>query len=297
MPSYTAFRLNIQSDFLLPELTPGSAAPEVFIRRAVLGSAPDEATPIQCLRANPNEALLSWGQVGLALIQGGTEILFDPAPGVHEDTMRLLLCGAALGVLLHQRGTTVLHASAVSIHGKVVAFIGDKSAGKSSTAAALCARGHPLVSDDLLAIHYDGQARSYVSFSYPQLKIWPDTAQTLGMEPESMARIRPEIDKRLLQSDFLDPMVAYPLHTIFVLGIGESTGFFALSAQAALFSLVRNIYVSRFGRAFYQPEMAPTPFEQSAELVRRVPVTGLKRKIDLSALPGIALLIEQSVPT
>jgi hypothetical protein len=295
MPSYTAFRLNIQSDFQLPELTPGSSVPDIYIRRGCLGSAPADETPIQCIRASQNEALLSWGQVGLALVRGGTEILFDPAPGVHEDTVRLFLSGAALGVLLHQRGMTVLHASAVAVHGKVVAFIGDKGAGKSSTAAALCARGHALVSDDLLAIHFDPQGKPFGIFSYPQLKIWPDTAQTLGMEPASMARIRPEIEKRLLQSDLLDPKIEYPLQTIFVLGIGEKTELFALSAQAALFSLMRNIYVSRFGKVFFQTGMSPTPFEQSADLLQRISVTGLKRKIDLSALPEIAQLIEQSI--
>jgi hypothetical protein len=295
MPLYTAFRLNIQSEFLLPELTPGSGAPDVTIRRAILDSAPSEETPIECIHASQTEALLSWGKVGVALIKNGSQILFDPAPGVHEDTIRLFLSGAALGVLLHQRGTTVMHASAVLVHGKVVAFIGDKGAGKSSTAAALCARGHALMSDDLLAIRFDPQGKALVAFSYPQIKLWPDTVETLGMEPANLARIRPEIDKRLLQSDLLDPLIEYPLHTIFVLGIGENTGFFPLPPQAALFSLVRNIYVSRFGKAFYQPEMSPTPFEQAADVLHKVPVTGLKRKIDLSALPAIAQLIEESL--
>ncbi|MBE0696051.1 MAG: hypothetical protein IH586_03925, partial [Anaerolineaceae bacterium] len=267
MPIYTAFRLNIQSDFLLPELIPGTSAPDIFIRRGSLGNAPIEPGPIQCLRADQNEALLTWGQVGLALIRGGTEVVLDPAPGVHEDAIRLFICGAILGVLLHQRGMTVLHASAVSIQGKVVAFIGDKSAGKSSTAAALCARGHPLVTDDLLAIHYDPSGKPFVLFSYPQLKIWPDTAETLGMEPGSMARIRPDIEKRTFQSDLLDPQLEYPLHCVYVLGIGDTTEIFPLPPQAALFSLVRNIYVSRFGKAFYKPELSPTPFEQSAELL------------------------------
>jgi hypothetical protein len=294
MPHYTAFRLNIQSDFQLPELMPGVSAPDVTIRRASLGYVPVEQSPIQCIHASNSEALLSWGQVGLALIRGGTEILLDPAPGVHEDAIRLFVCGAALGVLLHQRGMTVLHASAVSIQGRVIAFIGDKGTGKSSTAAALCARGHLLVTDDLLAIHYDPAGKPFVLFSYPQLKIWPDTAQTLGMEPESMARIRPDIEKRTLQSDLLDPQLEYPLHCIYVLGIGNSTEIIPLPPQGALFSLVRNIYVSRFGKEFYQPALSPTPFEQSAQLIKRVPVTGLKRKIDLSALPEIAQLIEES---
>jgi hypothetical protein len=295
MPLYTAFRLNIQSDLPFPELAPGYAAPDVFIRRGLIGSAFGEEAPIQCLRADPGEALLSWGQVGLVLVRGGTEIRYDPAPGVHADTLRLYLLGAALGVLLHQRRLTVLHASAVAVNGRIAAFIGDKGAGKSSTAAALCARGHSLVSDDLLAIHFDAQGKPFVNYSYPQLKIWPDAAQTLGLAPENMDRIRPEVEKRVFQPAALDPQGEYPLEAVYLLGIGETNEFLPLPPQAALFYLVRNIYVSRFGRAFSMPGMSPTPFEQSAELAKRVRITGLKRIINLSALPDIAQQIEENM--
>jgi len=295
MPFYSAFNLNFQSDFHLPELQPGTSyLPDVTIRQVGLGTAPDEEGPIECIRADRNEALLSWGQVGLSLVRGGNEIFVDPAPGALDDAIRLLLTGAVFGVLLHQRNLTVLHASAVLIQNQVVAFIGEKGTGKSSTAAALWARGHPLITDDLLAIRTDINDQAWVLPGFPQLKMWPDTAEVLGMDLENLKRIRPDVEKRALRPDSIKLEKEYPLKFIYILGEGNSSGIVPLPAQAIFFSLLSNIYVSRFGKLFHQPGMSPLPFEQSVKLIKSVAVHGLKRKKDLSELPEIARLIEQS---
>jgi serine kinase of HPr protein (carbohydrate metabolism regulator) len=75
---------------------------------------------------------------------------------------------------------TVLHASAVVIRDQVIAIIGDKGSGKSSTAAALCAQGYPLLTDDLLAIRYNQKNQPVAISGFPQLKIRPDTGEALG---------------------------------------------------------------------------------------------------------------------
>ncbi len=296
MPFYTAFNLNFQSDFDLPELSPGEPSlPDVTIRQGVIGKTPKKEGPITCIRANQNEALLAWGQVGLALIRGGCEVVIDPAPGALGEAIRLLLTGAVLGVLLHQRGLTVLHASAVAIDNQVLAFIGDKGAGKSSTAAALVARGHSLVTDDLLPIHYDSAGQAWVMAGFPQLKLWPDTAEALGIDPDRLPRIRPDVDKLALRSHCPEKPQEYPLKHIYVLARGKRPEIFPIEQKTIFFLLMKNIYVARFGKWFHQPGMAPQPFEQCANLIKKVPVLGLKRKNKLSELPEIARLLELSV--
>lgn len=296
MPFYTAFNLNFQSDFDLPELSPGDPSlPDVIIRQGNLGKTPRKEGPITCIRADQNEVLLAWGQVGLALIRNGHEVVIDPAPGALEEAIRLLLTGAVLGVLLHQRGLTVLHASAVAIDHQVVAFIGDKGAGKSSTAAALYARGHTLVTDDLLPIRFDSAGQAWVLPGFPQLKLWPDTAQVLGMDPDCLPRIRPDVDKLALRSHGPEIQPEYPLKYIYALARGKSPEIFPLEQKMIFFLLMKNIYVTRFGKWFHQPGMTPQPFEQCASLIKKVPVLGLQRKNKLSELPAIAHLVEQSI--
>lgn len=292
MPLYTAFNLNFQSEFPLPELLPGGSVPDVIIRHGTLGKAPDAEGPIRCEWAEKNEALLSWGQVGLVLVRDGTELIVDPAPGADEDAMRLLLTGAAFAILLHQRGLIVLHSSAVLIHGQVVAFIGDKGAGKSSTAAALCARGNPLITDDLLVIRLDETGKPFVLFGYPQLKIWPDTAEVLGLNVGNLSRVHSNFEKRAHRPDYSLARPEYPLKSIYVLGTGETTEIVSLPADAAFFALIRNVYVTRFGKKFYQPGMFPQPFQQVASLIKATSVQAIRRKVDLSALPQLAQIVE-----
>ena len=156
---YTAFALTIHSALPLPELLPGGEKADVTILLDRIGPSPEEEGPILCLRADEKEACLTWGRVGTVLVRDGCEMIVDPTPGVEPEAVRLLILGAAMGVLLYQRGLTVLHASAVAIDGGVVAFLGEKGAGKSAIAAALYARGHRFITDDLLAVQYDQQGK------------------------------------------------------------------------------------------------------------------------------------------
>src|SRR2546421_132869 len=72
------------------------------------------------------------GGVGAFLVRGGREIVVDPAPGVEARVLRLSILGPAFGLLLHQRGRFVLHASAVASGGGVLAFAGGSGWGKST---------------------------------------------------------------------------------------------------------------------------------------------------------------------
>ena len=59
-----------------------------------------------------------------------------------------------MGILLHQRGRMVLHASAVNINDGAVAFMGHNGAGKSTTTFSFMASGYPLVADDILSLEF-----------------------------------------------------------------------------------------------------------------------------------------------
>jgi hypothetical protein len=73
-------------------------------------------------------------------------------PQVAAETAELLLTSSALSFLLELHGYCVLHASAVVLRQRAIAFMGPSGCGKSSLAAALCALGAPLISDDVLRI-------------------------------------------------------------------------------------------------------------------------------------------------
>jgi hypothetical protein len=103
-----------------------------------------------------------------------------PAPGVAPELVELRFLGPVLAYYLERYGTPVLHASVVVVAGRAVAFLSSNHGGKSSLAAAMMQRGHPLLSDDLLPLRATaaGHPDRYLAIpGYPQMRFWPADAE------------------------------------------------------------------------------------------------------------------------
>ena len=167
MLRYTAFGLGISSALALPEISIASGGEnrirsggeDVIIRRGSVSSDESDPQAVPVLfAARGEDAYIRWSGIGDVLVQGGREIIVDAVPDAQEGMVRLLILGAAMALLLHQRGLFVLHASAVALPDGACLFLGEKGQGKSTLAAALCGRGHRLISADLAAFPLTGAA-------------------------------------------------------------------------------------------------------------------------------------------
>ena len=122
------FGMRIRSDIPLP----GPKAelgdePDLVIE---LGQVEEPAIPGQEIVADDQGTTLTIEGIARYRISDGRRIIVQPALGVPEANVRLFLLGSAMGLLLHQRGLMPLHASAVEIEGRAVAFTGASGAGK-----------------------------------------------------------------------------------------------------------------------------------------------------------------------
>ncbi len=113
------------------------------------------------------------------------------------ENMTSYLLGPVLGLLLRLRGVTCLHASAVAIEDRAVAFVGPPGAGKSTTAAACSKMGYAVLSDDISALE-ERDGLFYLVAAYPQLRLWPESVKLLYGRTEALPRFNPEWDKRRL---------------------------------------------------------------------------------------------------
>jgi hypothetical protein len=196
-----------------------------------------------------------------------------------------------MAALLHQRGVTVLHASAVMIHGAAVAFLGDKGAGKSTMAAFLQTRNQRLLSDDIVALDLQSDISMWPGF--PQLKLWPSALAYFGLNLDSMPKVQPNLEKRAhnLQGDF--PLNPVPVAHIYILDIGEEIEIVPIRPQQAFIELTRNLYMHRFLQA---TDTAAALFRQCSQIARSVPISFLRRPSSLAQLPEVAELLERSIP-
>ncbi|MCK6533009.1 MAG: hypothetical protein L6Q84_08565 [Polyangiaceae bacterium] len=79
--------------------------------------------------------------------------VFERTPTTEQ--ISAVVEGLALSVVLNARGDLPLHASAVSLDGRTVAFVGASGAGKTTLAALMCLSGARLVADDVLRVAID----------------------------------------------------------------------------------------------------------------------------------------------
>jgi hypothetical protein len=208
---------------------------------------------------------------------------------VPDATIRRPLLGVVLGVLLHRRGRFTLHASAVSIGEAAVAFIGTKGAGKSTLAAELQRRGHPLLTDDILAVDLPAME---VAPAYPQVKLRPDAASALALPARHLTPLGPDRHKVALSCRAGFDTAPRRLAAVFALDTGTDLTCARQTGRDAFLSLFSQSYALRF---LGTEGATPDDFRQCDAVARRLPVFRLARPRDLDRLAATAACVEDTV--
>lgn len=295
MHYYFTYGLTLASTLPFPELPSGKGKVDVNISIAQTeGAASHEHSPILCVDVSPTRAHLIWGGVGDLIIEDNQQITVLPSPNSDEDALRLFILGAGLGVLLHQRGLLVLHASGVVINDRVVGFIGAKGWGKSTTTAILHQRGYALISDELLVVRFDDEGQPRVLPGSPQIRLWSDALVSTGGNIDSAVRVRSGIDKFNINASYM-AQEDLRLHCLYLLGAGEKLSIRSMSPSEAFFGVVPHLYVHRFGTSFLKAKATEYTFRQLNQLLKEINVRRLLRRKDLNQLPDIAQRVEQDI--
>lgn len=236
----------------------------------------------------------SWELSGAFLVEGGRRITIQVNPDIDASAARLPLFGVVMATLLSQRGFLVMHASAIEIAGRAVAFVGHKGQGKSTMSATLNGLGYPLVADDVVAICFDAMGRPMLAPGIPMFKLWPDAVTAAFQEdPESLRKVHPSLEKRsrLVKDNCSQHPV--PLQTLYVLGTGDEIEIAQLSPQVALRELLTHSYMARFGNCLLQGPAGRQHFRACTQLLQSSEVCSLNRPRDLDLLPEIARQVSQ----
>ncbi len=210
-----------------------------------------------------------------------------------ENTTAYLL-GPVIGLLLRWRGVTCLHASAVAIEDRSVAFVGAPEAGKSTTAAAFAQRGFGILSDDIVALA-EGGGSFQVLPGCPYLRLWPDSAKMFHDSPQALPRIVPDSEKRRLalgNEGARFESRPLKLGAIYLLGDRRpdpAPYVETLRAQAALLALVADTY----GNKILDRDLRAQEFGVLSRLVEKVPVRRVFPHQDSSRIGDLCRIIRE----
>jgi hypothetical protein len=298
---YCAFGLHIHSEvrLVVPESAP-APAPDVVVRIEKNGALPSQPAGTSTLSrtllsATPGEICSIWEPGGVFTVRNGREIIIDPHPGMGEKELAPWVQCAALPLVLHQRGYLVLHASSVQIEDRAIAFCGHVGYGKSTTAAAMHARGHRLLADDVVAVQIDESGVPMMMPGFPHLKLMSGSVDFLGEDPAGMLEISEDPTKRLRVSRDQMPDHSLPLAAVYLLTDSETCGIDPLRPMAALPELLQNLFVARMTEFIRKTDSVQRHFKNCTQLIGGASICHLRRPKSFDLLPRVAEMVEQHV--
>lgn len=219
-------------------------------------------------------------KIALFLIKSEKEIIFDPYPNVDPQLLRLSLLGPAMAIVLSLRGYLVLHASAVRVGEGVVAFVGPKGAGKSTTAAALSRNGCDIVTDDMLVVDFTGGAPPLAVMGPALMKIREDALGYLGDLQSKEVKIKEKMfKKRVFKFRRSKPYSKKPIKRIYFLKKSYKSGIIDIEKRESLIRIMSNLY-NRKIVGIINGELERRKFERCIDLNNTVVSRILNRKME-----------------
>jgi hypothetical protein len=108
----------------------------------------------------------------------GTEVIAHPANGTDAATIEHLYVNQLVPLALSRQGRPAFHASAVTVPGGVVAFLGKSGMGKSTLAASFALADAMFLTDDALLVE-ENDNDYLVLPSHASLRLWDDSVDAL----------------------------------------------------------------------------------------------------------------------
>ena len=280
---YSLFGLSIESEIELPELAEneGTFEPDVHVRLGTISAGPGGGG----LAAHDGALLLTINGVARYLITGGSEIIVEPDPKVDPRNVRLFLLGSAFGALVHQRRLLPLHANAIEIEGKAVAFMGPSGAGKSTLAAWFEDRGYQVLTDDVCVVDFSADEQPAVRPGIGRLRLWREAVQNRGASPTDY---QPSFVGDAAIDKFDIPLtrppgsnLRLPLVSVYLLDRGAVTAIAPLRGMRAFEAVSANTYR---GQYIGVAGSITDHWSAGVELVKRVPLYHAERRWGLRQL-------------
>lgn len=294
---YTAFGLRIASQIQLPELAKGETTGEVDVEicfgaaEAVLEGGREVEPGVM---ATADTLVLDYAPAQY-LVRDGRQIIIAPKAGSSDRDIRSYLLGSAIGAICHQRGLLPLHANAVAVDGRAIAFAGPSGAGKSTLAAYFREGGRRLLCDDVCVVSFDLAGEPLAWPGIPRIKLWSDALAAFGRPVHDLERVYDGEDKFSLPFQPDPPLTAFPLRRIYLLGLAvpdSPPGIRPLAGAEAFNAVISNIYRWEFAAPLGRSQ---THFANVVSLLRSTEVFAADRRWGFDVFMAEAERLERHI--
>ncbi len=227
----------------------------------------------------------------------GAVVRYSLADGALPADIEHMLAGPVIGLALQMQGQVQLHAGAVVIDGRAVAFAAPHGTGKSTLTAAFVRAGHCLLTDDLLPL-VPTAAGFTALHSLPRMKLWGDSLAALGEDERGYDTVLSWGAKRRITVDERWGEVEHegrPLAAVYLLAPHPDPAmpieFSAVDGATAALQLVANMYMADMLRG----ARAVNALDAAARLAAMAPVRRVSYCRAYDNLPALRAAIVADV--
>ena len=255
MYHYQVFGLHLEADLIIPELLSYSddSHVEIVIKRGIVPYSLHSQV-CETIQGNNDQLLITTKNIGRFIIESGKYITYQTYHNTSTSDLRLFLLGSCIGALLQQRNYIVLHGCAVSVNAEQsIIFIGTKGAGKSTMAAYYAQQKAAVLTDDICLITFDSAGIPYLVPSYPQIKLWQNSADLLGISTRKLRRFYGQNGKLGLPVNHLFVQKPFSITHIYEI-VAEKHAATRITGHTKLTKLIDHSYryhfITKMSRAF-----------------------------------------------
>jgi hypothetical protein len=197
-----------------------------------------------------------------------------------------------LSLWLELKGVPCIHANSVAVGNEAIGIMAPSRIGKTTLTAALVDSGQKMMSDDMIALHYQaGEWRVYPG--WPQLRMWPDIAlRYSGKNPEQLNQVHSRFEKRIIDQNtnkkFKFCRCSRPLRKIYLLDRRDSSeaqiDIQDISPSKALIHLLQN---SILGDAYDALKIEQKRLFVLARIINQIPLKKISYPSGISFLPMV----------
>jgi len=213
-------------------------------------------------------------RAGRFLVEGGQRITLERNPNAEDSVLCALLITSVIAALLRQRGLLVLHANVAVTSKGAVAISGGSGSGKSTTQAALMARGCPMIADDVTVLRFEVDGTVVVLPGVPKMNLCEDAAIKMGHDIDLLQRNPLRRIKVMVPVAQVDSMIVpVPLKKIYLIDRHPGEGL--IITRLAGFEKFAALQECVYGPQL--PEEIPVLFPLVTALTQQVDFISLKR--------------------
>ena len=246
---------------------------------------PPGGTELRGHVGTPDEVNLTYSGIG-SFATRSNRVTIAADPTADEDQVRNIIVGPVLAILMHLRGFLVMHASCVAFGDLAVAFLGDSQMGKSTIATACYLAGARYVADDATAFDV---ADTTVVPAYPRAKLWPESAQAVGLDPADWPEVFRGMGKRSVRVAERFDEKPIELARVYVLASGPVPRLTRIEPADAFVEVVRHSYAKDL---LDMTHARVSHFRQVTSLCERVSVRRLTTGEPLARVQDLPNLVQ-----